>query len=128
MLPARNLHGTLGTTNIGYTNPDRLEVEIQQDSVCQEVQYVRFQATGHTCNFLGLDEAEEGRGRRKRRVKAEGNPGARNGIEIILPAGPGRRNDGDRSSRACAAASVDAMELDNSMAGLPLRPLQAHRI
>ena len=52
---------------------------MKQDSVCQEVQSVRFQATGHTCNFLGLDEVEEGRGKRERMVKVEGNPGARMG-------------------------------------------------
>jgi hypothetical protein len=38
--------------------------------------------------------------------------------KVILPAGPGWRNDGGRSSRACAAAAaVDETELDNSMAG-----------
>ena len=52
---------------------------MKQDSVCQEVQSVRLQATGHTCNFLGLDEVEDGRGKRDRTVKAEGNPGARKG-------------------------------------------------
>ena len=68
------------TRRHSHTNSDELEVEMKQDSVCQEVQSVRFQATGHTCNFLGLDEVEEGRGKRERRVvKAEGNPGARKG-------------------------------------------------
>ena len=67
------------TRRRSHTNSDELEVEMKQDSVCQEVQSVRFQATGHTCNFLGLDEVEEGRGKRERMVKAEGNPGARKG-------------------------------------------------
>ena len=67
------------TRRRSHTNSDELEVEMKHDSICQEVQSVRFQATGHTCNFLGSDEVEEGRGKRERMVKVEGNPGARMG-------------------------------------------------